>query len=410
MKTCIPALLRCLPLAVLASLTVSAGAAQVVDWADGFETATTGFDVNIETSRQTGAPLVYVGNPRPPATLVSDYHQQIIGPVAPLGDRLLLAGDGAVGLPFPDPTVGLALLSPDRNFKGPSTNGVLGTRITLDMDVLVNYDGTGQHFAQGGISIGASAVNTYGESPAPHFAVRMVEDTFGGNGNFIQFYDGATVVGNLIAHSAGTGRLALDLRISDPSDSDPWNGAGSTKIEVYGNGLSLGAFTKTGGGYTDNFITLEGSADFNGFGLGLHHFDNLTVYAGEDLTPLQAWRQIYFSTSANSGPGADNADPDNDGLANLVEYAAGQNPTVSNTSPLVLTDGPLLTVRHQRANAATDVTVILQESLDLSAGPWGPAGGEDVPISDDGEIVTFRRTLPMSGALAKFFRLYVTQP
>ena len=410
MKTCIPALLWCRALALLSSLTVSAGAAQVVEWVDGFETSTTGFDVNIEPSRQTGTPLVYVGNPRPPATLVSDYHQQIIGPVAPSGDRLLLAGDGAVGLPFPDPTVGLALLSPNRNFKGPSANGVLGTRITVEMDVLVNYDGTGQHFAQGGISIGASAVNTYGESPAPHFAVRMVEDTFGGNGDFIQFYDGATLVGNLIAHTAGTGRLALDLRISDPLDGDPWNGAGSTKIEVYGNGLMLGEFTKSGGGYIDNFITLEGSADFNGFGLGLHHFDNLTLYAGEDLTPLQAWRQIYFGTSANTGAAADNADPDDDGVVNLVEYGAGQNPKVSNTPPLVLTDGPLITVKHQRAIAATDVTVILQESLDMSAGSWGPAAGEDVPLRDDGEIITFSRTVPMSGARSKFLRMYVTQP
>ena len=410
MKTCISALLRCLPLALLSSLTVSAGAAQVVDWADGFETTATGFDVNIEPGRQTGTPLVYVGNPRPPATLASDYHQQIIGPVAPQGDRLLLAGDGAVGLPFPDPTVGLALLSPDRNFKGPTVNGALGTRITVDVDIFANYNGTGQHFVQGGISIGAAAVNTYGESPAPHFAVRIVEDTFGGNGNFIQFYDGATLVGNLIAHPAGTGRLALDLRISDPVDGDPWNGAGSTKIEVYGNGTRLGEFTRTGGGYTDNYITMEGSADFNGFGLGLNHFDNLTVYAGEDLTPLQVWRLIYFESSGNTGPGADTEDPDDDGLTNLVEYAAGLDPTVGNGSPLALAAGQLLTVTHQRANAATDVTVILQESPDMSAGSWVPAGGADVLAGNIGEITTFTRTVPTGGAARKFLRLYVTHP
>jgi hypothetical protein len=42
----------------------------------------------------------------------------------------------------------------------------------------------------------------------------------------------------------------------------------------------LGSYTKGGGGYTNNFITLEGSADVVGINvdLALHTFDNLTVY------------------------------------------------------------------------------------------------------------------------------------
>ena len=45
------------------------------------------------------------------------------------------------------------------------------------------------------------------------------------------------------------------------------------------------------------------------------------------LTLLEAWRQQYFGTTANSGSAADTADPDGDGNANLFEYLAGLVPT-----------------------------------------------------------------------------------
>ena len=52
-------------------------------------------------------------------------------------------------------------------------------------------------------------------------------------------------------------------------------------------------------------------------------------YAGGDgndvtltlLTPLQQWRLANLGSSANAGSAADLADPDADGISNLVEYA-----------------------------------------------------------------------------------------
>ena len=43
-------------------------------------------------------------------------------------------------------------------------------------------------------------------------------------------------------------------------------------------------------------------------------------------TPLQQWRLDYFLSSANAGKGADDADPNNNGLPNLLEYALGADP------------------------------------------------------------------------------------
>ncbi len=51
------------------------------------------------------------------------------------------------------------------------------------------------------------------------------------------------------------------------------------------------------------------------------------------LTPRQSWRQTHFGTTANSGPAADDADPDGDGLPNLLEYALGGDPVSAASTP-----------------------------------------------------------------------------
>ena len=404
---------KLLPTFAAASFLIAPSHAdQVVAWSDGFETSTTGFDINIEPGRQFGTPATYVGNPRPPATLATDYHQQIIGPNAPFGDRLLLAGDASAGLPSPNPTAGIAMVSPNRNFKGMAPEGAIGTRITVDFNVFANYNNAGRHLVHGGITIGASAPVTATAATVPHFAVRMVEDTFNvpPTGNYLQFYDGGTVVGNLVPHSAGTNSISLDLRVSDPADGDPWDGAGSTKIEVYVNAAKVGQYEKTGGGYANNYITLEGSQDFNGNGLALHHIDNLVVWAGVNLTPLQVWRQLNFGNYFSTGMGADTFDADYDGTANLFEYAAGTNPNQPTDTPLKLNPGPPLTVSYRRALLATDVTVLLETSPDLTPGSWVPAGGVDVETSNNGAIATYSRSIPSNGLPRNFVRSRVFIP
>ncbi len=410
---CYRGIVKFLPIFAAASfLIASVRADQVVVWSDGFQTSATGFDINIEPARQLGTPVTYVGNPRPPATLANDYHQQIIGPNAPFGDRLLLAGDGAAGLPSPDPTVGIAMVSPNRNFKGLAPEGAIGTRITVDFNVFANSNNTGRHLVHGGITIGASAPVTASAAAVPHFGVRMVEDTFSvpPGGNYLQFYDGGTVVGNLVPHTAGTGSISLDLRVSDPADGDPWDGAGSTKIEVYVNAAKVGQYEKTGGGYANNYITLEGSPDFNGFGLALHHIDNLAVWAGVTLTPLQVWRQLNFGSYFSTGIGADTFDADQDGIVNLIEYAAGTNPNKATDTPLKIAAGPLLTVTYRKALLATDVTVLLEKSPDLTPGSWVPAGGVDVETANNGAIATYSRSIPSTGLSRNFVRSRVIIP
>jgi len=50
------------------------------------------------------------------------------------------------------------------------------------------------------------------------------------------------------------------------------------------------------------------------------------IATGIELSASDNWRLQYFGNAANSGDGADDADPDLDGLNNILEYAFGLNP------------------------------------------------------------------------------------
>jgi hypothetical protein len=63
-------------------------------------------------------------------------------------------------------------------------------------------------------------------------------------------------------------------------------------------------------------------------------------------SPIESWRIFRFGSASNSGNAANLADPDKDGLPNLVEYAFGLNPLAASTSDPVPTD--LVTIDSKR--------------------------------------------------------------
>ncbi len=72
--------------------------------------------------------------------------------------------------------------------------------------------------------------------------------------------------------------------------------------------------------------------------------------------PLEDWRILYFGSAANSGNGANTADPDHDGLANLIEFAFGLNSNSGaslQTPPAVLIGGNLVSSFTQPSWAAS---------------------------------------------------------
>ncbi|HKX62837.1 MAG TPA: immunoglobulin domain-containing protein, partial [Verrucomicrobiae bacterium] len=207
-------------------------------------------DLNVDLARQSGtkAPLEYSMAVGP-----AHYGHQLQNVNAP--NQLLVAD-------FPNSTSSLNF-----NFNGANSAG--GLKISFDLDsVPTVYGGTPDNW--GCINLGASQtdqlVNVNGGQA--HFGI-----LFRAAGT-LQAFDGAAVVSPnpepvYTTSPAGTTNH-IDLVISD-ADGNPFDGLGSTIIEVFVNGgaLPVWTFTKGGGGYANNYINLQGS--FRA------HFDNLTI-------------------------------------------------------------------------------------------------------------------------------------
>lgn len=128
--------------------------------------------------------------------------------------------------------------------------------------------------------------------------------------------------------------------------------------------------------------------------------------------PIVQWRAIHFTTAefadaAISGP---LADPDGDGICNLIEYALGLNPKVSDTPglPVTTNEGNYLTLTVPRSAAATDVIFTALVSGDLQTWNSGPAF--TTVLIDTPALYKVRDNIPVNGAVRRFIRLQVSRP
>jgi autotransporter-associated beta strand protein len=90
------------------------------------------------------------------------------------------------------------------------------------------------------------------------------------------------------------------------------------------------------------------------------------------LTHIPVWRQLHFGTTEDAGDAADAADPDRDGLNNLLEYALATSPTTANSAsqPQLIQPGTHLGISFTRNAYALDVVTSVRVTDDLSSGTW----------------------------------------
>ena len=133
------------------------------------------------------------------------------------------------------------------------------------------------------------------------------------------------------------------------------------------------------------------------------------------LTPFVSWRYANFGNDWNDPAiGGSLADPDHDGIPNILEYVFNTSPLSFSPAGLSLptvTPGGALQAFYTRRKAATSELSIVAEYAETPAGSWDATNVTQEVISDDGTVQSVRVAKPLdAGALRGFLRLHVTGP
>ena len=125
----------------------------------------------------------------------------------------------------------------------------------------------------------------------------------------------------------------------------------------------------------------------------------LSVFA----TGIEVWQFDFFGTNANAGSAADDADPDSDGLKNIIEYALGSNPLLSNAAaaPVAAISGGSLSMNITQPADVGGVTY---------GAEWSANFLDWYPISDAGSGAQHSFAAPIAGNPQLFMRFKVTRP
>ncbi|MCW1915799.1 lamin tail domain-containing protein [Luteolibacter sp. GHJ8] len=146
---------------------------------------------------------------------------------------------------------------------------------------------------------------------------------------------------------------------------------------------------------------------------------------GTGIMSFQQWRELHFDAAMLADPdlsGAD-ADCDGDGTVNLLEYAFGSDPLLSNVDRLLVEEGALAVrglsaldldgengrrVLFCRRKGIETKGWLLKPVFSADLSRWDEAEGEPVVVADDGEIEVISIPFPEGGDRF-YFRVQVTE-
>ena len=133
-------------------------------------------------------------------------------------------------------------------------------------------------------------------------------------------------------------------------------------------------------------------------------------------TPFNTWLLAEFGTNANNAAiSGDLADPDGDGIVNLLEYALNLNPNVASGTglPTVQIDPACgcLTLTYTKVLSAIDLNYTAEAAND-PGGPWSTNGITQAVLGSDGVTQTNKASdagNPIATSGKRFMHLRVTR-
>ena len=166
------------------------------------------------------------------------------------------------------------------------------------------------------------------------------------------------------------------------------------------------------GNYFGTVTLVGGSNIFASSGLATQSFE----VSVSEVTPFSAWQLAEFGTNAgNPVVSGDLADPDGDGIVNLLEYALNLDPNVASVTglPTAQTDPACgcLTLTYIKAIAATDLTYSPEAAND-PGGSWTTNGITLIVLGSDGVTQTNKASdagNPIATSGKRFMHLRVTR-
>ena len=222
--------------------------------------------------------------------------------------------------------------------------------------------------------------------------------------------------GEDVAEATGYPDLPLQ---GSRSDDGRWSGVLTTAWSVVsgpasvafgnsdGNGVETTATISDYGAYRFRLIADDGE---------IKTFDEVSITAVESSGPYDTWSEVYPElTEAERAP---NADPDNDALSNLEEYALGLNPTEADDTaqPLSVSGGGVSDTasgdyyefQYLRRLSYVDLGLVyeLQTNTSLNESGWSSIGVTEVgatPVDGLFEMVTVRVDTPISSSFDQVF-------
>jgi hypothetical protein len=128
------------------------------------------------------------------------------------------------------------------------------------------------------------------------------------------------------------------------------------------------------------------------------------------------WLVGHFSAAELADPAleavlwGEEADPDRDGRANLVEYFAGSQPREPEATPFLTAaiEAGRFAVYFRRSKEAVDLEPVLDASGDLRT--WQALAEPPETVEDLGAVWALRVTVPVQAAAARFIRLSLARP
>lgn len=319
-----------------------------------------------------------------------------------------------------------------------SQNGTIGTPGTRFARLMESSSlGEGRRNFPGKLSTGSVWVSTLIYRNHTDFGVQLLlrENTGPGDWARVRYFNGWQLESSgdltttlLASHSTPT-TLFLVMQFDfderkvhawfnpDVNAAAPTNWLATATLDMRDQLSGISRLDIAGRSTTDGFDEIRVATSFGGLYGGDSTTRAIRILDDEAppaFTAAEWWRLVHFRTTALEGEAAWGADPDGDGVPNLLEYALGGDPHQPHTAPraqpgwIEIGDETYWTVRIDRNPDADDIVFLIETSIDLNDWLYGSA--HIVVLEDEPEYIRVRGTAPLSSDTLRFIRYGVVTP